>query len=345
MQRVEVAVVGAGVIGLSVALELRGRGFSVSVLDKSEAAHEASWAAGGMLAVDDPENPAELWPLSAWSRELYPEFLARVESLSGLPVPLRTRRTLQGAHAGHSSADALHLLKELGLNDGGYAWSLQEEASLDPRDLGAALFAACQKSGITVQQNCPVNELVQEVNGWRLSTSNGELHAERVVLCTGSWSGPASLPVFPRKGQMMAVEMSTSLDTVVRTPEIYLIPRGGGRMVIGATIEDAGYDKTVHPEAIEGLKARAVKLFPPLADARVVETWAGLRPGSPDGLPLIGALQDNLYAAVGHFRNGIQLTAATAQAIGMEIAGEPLPEILRAYAANRTFPTIFARQP
>ncbi|WP_263411349.1 NAD(P)/FAD-dependent oxidoreductase [Terriglobus tenax] len=337
MQRLDVAVVGAGVIGLAVALELRGRGFSVVVADKGEPAKEASWAAGGMLAVDDPENPAELWPLSAWSRELYPEFLARVEDLSDLRIPLRTHRCLQGAHEGESSLEALQLVNELGLKGDGYAWTLQTEGSLDPRDLGAALRAACDRNGIAVKTMCAVEAITRELDGWKLATSQGEIAAARVVLCTGSWSGPRQLPVFPRKGQMMAVEMEAPLDTVVRTPEIYLIPRGGNRLVIGATIEDAGYDKTVHAADIAALKMRAEKLFPPVAAARVVETWAGLRPGSPDGLPLIGALEEGLYAAMGHYRNGIQLVAATARALGLEVAGEALPQIMTAYAANRTF--------
>jgi glycine oxidase len=142
---------------------------------------------------------------------------------------------------------------------------------------------------------------------------------------------------------MMAVEMGVPLDTVVRTPEVYLIPRGDGRVVIGATIEDAGYDKTVHSADIAALKARAVKLFPPAAQAPIVETWAGLRPATHDGLPLIGAVEEGLYAATGHYRNGIQLAAATARAIGLKLAGEPLPIDMQAYAVNRTFKPVFAQ--
>jgi len=333
----DVAVVGAGVIGLAVALELRSRGLSVAVADKSDPVKEASWAAGGMLAVDDPENPAALWPLSAWSRQLYPGFLAHVEQHSGLRVPIRTQRALQGAHEGSSSPEALNVLKELGLSSEGYAWTLQDEGSLDPRDLGAALQAACANTDVSILSHCAVETLTREDDGWRLHTDGDDILAGRVVLCTGSWAGPRSLPVFPRKGQMMAVEMDVPLDTVVRTPEIYLIPRGGKRVVIGATIEDAGYDKTVHDNDIAALKARAAKLFPPVARATIVETWAGLRPATRDGLPLIGTVEENLYAATGHYRNGIQLAAATARAIGLELAGEPFPIDMQAYVVNRTF--------
>lgn len=343
MQQVDVTVVGAGVIGLAIALELRSRRLSVAVADKNDPVREASWAAGGMLAVDDPENPAPLWPLSDWSRELYPEFLARIEQHSGLRVPIRTHRALQGSHEGSSSAEALKTLKELGLSTEGYAWTLQQEGSLDPRDLGEALRAACTNTDVSVRSHCAVDRLTREGNGWRLHTSDGEILAGRVVLCTGSWAGPRNLPVFPRKGQMMAVEMDGNLDTVVRTPEIYLIPRGGGRVVIGATIEDAGYDKTVHDDDIAALKARAAKLFPPAAQATIVETWAGLRPATHDGLPLIGAVEEDLYAATGHYRNGIQLAAATARAIGLELAGEPIPIKMQAYAVNRTFKPVFAQ--
>ncbi len=343
MQQVDVAVVGAGVIGLAVALELRNRGLSVAVADKNDPVREASWAAGGMLAVDDPENPAPLRPLSAWSRELYPEFLARIERHSGLLVPIRTHRALQGAHQGSSSPEALNALKEIGLSPEGYAWALQDEGSLDPRDLGAALHAACANTDVSIRSHCAVDTLAREGAGWRLHTDGGDILTGRVVLCTGSWAGPRNLPVFPRKGQMMAVEMGVPLDTVVRTPEIYLIPRGDGRVVIGATIEDAGYDKTVHSADIAALKARAVKLFPPAAQAPIVETWAGLRPATHDGLPLIGAVEEGLYAATGHYRNGIQLAAATARAVGLQLSREPVPIDMQAYAVNRTFKPVFAQ--
>jgi glycine oxidase len=327
----DVLIAGAGIIGLSTALELAGRGLRVTVLERGHAMREASWAAAGMLAARDPENPPELRPLSELSISLYSDYLNTIESLSGLQVPLRTSDTLQGSDRNHSFSQSLSPAEIAArlpeLNHAGRGFFLLEEHSLDPRDLCAALPKAVATADITLIEQSPVLAIRRTPGSVEIVASQAEYSAAHFINCCGAWAGAiAHLPTIePRKGQMVTVKLPAhrNLDCVIRTPELYLVPRGDGRVVIGASVERAGFDKSVQETTIQGLLDEAAALWPPIQEAEIVETWAGLRPGSGDGLPIIGpGGEDNCWIASGHFRNGIMLAPATARVMGELISGQ-----------------------
>lgn len=314
---------------------------------------EASWAAGGMLAVEDPENPPRLLPLSRYSRSLYEGFLQEIEALSGRPVPLRTRETVQLLETAYRTATGISLSREEaqrlvpGLTGTAAGYLLLEEASLDPRDLCVALPLAARAAGVTLREHERVLSVDTESQDLLVTTERGVLHADAFVNCCGAWAGvlDPSAGIAPSKGQMLVIAQpeGAQLTRVVRSPEVYLIPRGRisegrSRIVIGATVEDAGYSKQVEPGALAILRERAAALWAPAMDAAYVESWAGLRPGSPDGLPLIGRNPDSRAAqflATGHFRNGILLAPGTAHIIADLITGATPAVDLAPFAPDR----------
>ena len=341
--RVDVAIAGGGIIGLSAALELAAAGLRVAVYERGQAMHESSWAAAGMLAADDPENPALLKLLSRLSIRLYPEFLARVEALSGEKIPIRTTRTLQGSSHlpdGYDPLSVTELAKLApGLHSGPYNFFSLDEQSFDPRDLVLALPKAVRAAGVTLYEQTTVTAIHSGHGQVELETSAGPIIAKHFINAAGAWAAQltSSLPVEPRKGQMLSVELSgpTQLACVLRTPELYIVPRGLGRYIIGATVEDAAFDKSVQPEAIHQLLADASALWPPLKQAQIVEAWAGLRPGTADHLPMIGSDGPNCWLATGHFRNGILLAPATARIMRELITGSETSIDLAPFRCDR----------
>ena len=357
-QAAHVAIAGGGVIGLSCALVLRRRGLRVTVLEAGEAVKEASWAAGGMLAVDDPENPAAILSLSHYSRILYEKFLEVIEELSGLHVPLRTHETVQVLHVGQTAAVGRMLSRDEarrlvpGLGEADHTYLLLEEASLDPRELCTALRAAAIAAGVALREHQRVVSI--ETKGKAggkdvlLTTVHGSVRADACVNCCGAWADSldASAGVAPSKGQMVVIAQPDGprLTRVLRSPDVYLIPRGpisddNARIVIGATVEDAGYSRKVDPAALSLLRKRAAALWPPAAKALEVESWAGLRPATGDGLPMIGRCEhgdtDALFLAAGHYRNGILLAPGTAHAIADLVCGTTPAIDLAPFAPHR----------
>jgi glycine oxidase len=355
---VDVIVGGGGIIGLSVALELARNGFSVRVLEKGRAMSEASWAAAGMLSANDPDHPAELAQLAAASIRLYPEYLSVVERLSGRSVPIRTQATLVTSRMGSefhpnetkvcpalSVQEAEKRIPGLATDSRSFCW--MEEPSLNPRDLCAALPLAAAAAGVELQQETEVLAVTSGDSGVEIKTPRGTVSAGAFVNCCGAWAGgvqhsglersPAA-GVEPRKGQMLAVRVPAPLDLpyVLRSPEIYLVPRGEGLIAIGATVERAGFDRRVEPLVVEQLRAQAAELWPPMASAPVVESWSGLRPGTPDELPLIGSAgAPHCWIATGHFRNGILLAPATALIVRQLLQGQPPEVSLAAFMPGR----------
>jgi glycine oxidase len=350
VETVDVIVGGGGIIGLSVALELARKGLRVRVLEKGRAMSEASWAAAGMLSAHDPSHPAELAELAELSLRLYPEYLSTVEELSGHRVRMRTQGTVMtGGDRGHFAAISAEEAQRRipGLRTDGRSFWWMEESSLDPRDLCVALPLAATAAGVDLQQPMEVLAVRSHGDSVEVTTGSGKVSAGAFVNCCGAWAGkvqhsdlenqPAAA-VEPRKGQIFRVQLPPALDLayVLRSPEVYLVPRGEGLIVIGATEERAGFDRRVDPLVIEGLQAQAAELWPPIASAPVVESWSGLRPGTNDGLPLIGSAgQPHCWIATGHFRNGILLAPATGTIVRQLIQGDPPAVSLAAFAPGR----------
>ena len=330
---------GGGVIGLSLAWELRGRGASVLVVEKGELGREASWAAGGMLAWCDPHLPVAARGLARLSQQLYGEFIEGLQEVSGRDVDVRRVGTLvldeepPGGFAEDCRAilpsELTQLEPELRPSSNVQLWP---EWSVDPRGLVTALIAACAARGVDVTTGHPGFRIA--VSGGRavgVETASETLAGSAVVNCAGAWAAEVvsglktcPTPTRPVKGQMLALKPAREvLRHVVRAPGIYLIPRGDGRIVVGATVEEAGFDTVTQPAAIARLLEAAVALLPALGTAPVQETWAGLRPGSPDGLPILGETAlSGYFVASGHFRDGILLAPATARVVGGMVLGD-----------------------
>jgi glycine oxidase len=229
-----------------------------------------------------------------------------------------------------------------------HTYLLLKEASLDPRELCTALRAAAIAAGVALHEHQRVVSIESEGKNILLTTNQGQVRADVCVNCCGAWAASldASAGVVPSKGQMLVIEQSEGprLTRVLRSPDIYLIPRGPishdkARIVIGATVEDAGYSRQVDPAALSLLRKRAAALWPPAAEAPGVESWAGLRPATGDGLPMIGRCEhrdtDALFLAAGHYRNGILLAPGTAHAIADLVCGTTPAIDLAPFAPHR----------
>jgi glycine oxidase len=331
MRHPDFCIAGAGIIGLSLALELHHRGATVLVLDQAAPLSEASTAAAGMLAAEDPENPPQLRGLSDLSLSLYPGYLTRIESLSGLPVPFQTSITLQASPSYRTSDE--NLLPQLAT--GNHHFRRLQEHSVDPRQLAGSLLAAVNATTIEVRPHTAVLQVSAAQDALRIETAAATLNVSHFIDCTGAWVVTApSDQVVPKKGQMLSVALPCGLplDVVVRTPEIYIVPRTlgphGGRAIIGATVEDRGFDKSIDPAQIAHLQTLASELLPGLGHAPILESWAGLRPATSDHLPLLGPIAPGSrhLLATGHYRNGILLAPATAHVIAQLLMLET-PEI------------------
>ena len=338
MQDCDVCVTGGGIIGLSIALEQHRQGARVIVVERGKVLSEASQAAAGMLALRDPENPPQLLALALLSDFGFDEYLGRIEALSGTAVRYQTKVTYQGVEQG-GSMEGL----PVALANGGQAFLKIEERSIDPRQLTKALLAAVRATPIRLIEETAVRTVSESPADAVIQTDGEDIRAEQVVLAMGAWS---VAPVRPRKGQMLAVQMppGMEMDYVVRTPHIYAVPRlfgpCAGQVVIGATVEDAGFSKTTDAKSLDGLREWAAALLPALGDSKrapVVDCWAGLRPDTPDHLPLIGWATESRrkFIATGHYRNGILLAPGTAQVVGRMLRGQEPGVDLAAFSPNR----------
>jgi glycine oxidase len=334
MNHSDVAIAGAGIIGLTTALELAATGRKVTVFDRGEAMSEASRAAAGMLAGTDPENPAVLRDLARLSLALYPAFLDRVETLAKMQIPVRTTSTIQGVHQVPLGAAALSPMEIVerapGTRPNGWKFLLLEEKSFDAWDLAEALPSAARAAGIDLREHTAVHSVHSGNAGAEIVTAAGLFSAGAFLNAMGAWA-PAlepTLPVIPRKGHMLTAELpgSVQMSCVLRTPDVYIVPRGGRRYTVGSTVENAGFDRMVDPLRIHELFVRGADLWPPLRDAGIAETWIGFRPGSGDGLPIIDQTNERCWIATGHFKNGILLGPATGRLLSQWILGGK-PEI------------------
>ena len=350
----DVIVIGGGIIGLSLAISLRKRGTCILVVERGEPGREASHAAGGMLVDCLHETPAALQPLAAASAQMYPEFAHELEVESGMKVDLRDHGTIlisPQAHALHaqlktaplSSFDVQRLEPVLEGHDAveNHAFYLKER-SVDPRALTAAALRTAKNRGVDFSSGDPVTAVnISDGAVSGVTTTKTSFFAGKVVNCAGAWSGqiaPFALPTRPVKGQMLCLAMPsrTLLKHVIRSPKAYLIPRSDGRLLVGATVEEAGFDKRTDPATMQSFHHAALQLVPQLRDAKILEDWAGLRPGTPDALPILGAtVNAGYYVATGHFRDGILLAPITAHVLSAVIAGCAQEYDLTAFSPQR----------
>jgi glycine oxidase len=336
----DVIIAGSGIIGLSLALELRQCGATVLVLDRAEPGSEASSAAAGMLAAADPETPEALRPLAMASAQMFPAFVQRLESAAQMQVDFRRFGTiafLDGDAPPREyrvlSPSDLQLLEPL-LQHPGHSVFFVPEDSVDPFLLTQAALEAARNLGVEIRGHTTVAEMRPHDNGVEVVTQADTFSCASAVDCRGAWS---RAPVRPRKGQMLYVHPQTGvLQHVLRAPEVYLVPRSSGKILIGATVEDVGFDKSVNPLVIDQLVSAAAKYLPGLASAPIIQSWAGLRPGTPDDLPIIGPTSTpHIFAATGHFRNGILLAPITAQIMADLLQGRPSSQDIRAFSPGR----------
>jgi glycine oxidase len=341
----DVIIAGAGIIGSSIAFELASRGVRVAVFDRQQPGLEASWAAAGMLS-PPPDSPSAipLVPIARASLALYPNFIAAVEEASGQLSNYRAHGAIEAFFSGDverhlSTLVALHhglglpteglrpeeaLKLEPALNPELRAAAFMTfEACVDNRALTSAVIAAAKARGAEFHTNRRVEAIIREENRCTGIIANGErIHAATTVIAAGSFSANISgaekyAPVKPVRGQMVALRSSdVDLKYVLRGERGYIVPRGNGLCVAGSTLENVGFEKRVTPAGIERILAMAQELAPALAGAEIAETWSGLRPDSPDHLPLLGPADiPGLVIATGHYRNGILLTPITAKLI------------------------------
>jgi glycine oxidase len=336
VQTWDVIVIGGGIIGLSLSIELRKQGASVLVVERGEPGREASQAAGGMLANCGDETSALLQAPATASANMYPEFVHELQDESGVNVDLRANGTLlfpAPGHAGEKIPGAHPLSRPLADLEPALASQQRDvfflkERSVCPRALTEAALKAAKHRGVDISSGATVVSVdLSDGNAAGVTTTKTSYRAPTVVNCAGAWAGqipPYDFPVRPVKGQMLCFAMPSRdlLGHVVRSPEIYLIPRSDGRLLAGATVEEAGYDKRTVAETIQRMQHAAVALLPALENARLLKAWAGLRPGTPDNLPILGATPTPGYhVATGHFRDGILLAPVTALLMAQLITG------------------------
>ena len=355
MKSWDVIVLGCGVIGASLARELNKSGMSVVVIERGEPGREASYAAGGMLAPHGGDLAGELTELANASAAMYPEFVHELEDEAAArphkphapAIDLRDQGTiLIGDESRHVpgarplSASELNQLEPL-VSATGTA-SFIEESSVDPRGLMAALVRSLKHRGVDLRHGTAATRIVREAGSFEVHTAKTKYAAGAVVNCCGAWAGDiaggVSVPSRARKGQMLSVipRESPLLQHVVRSEEVYLIPRSDGRILVGSTVEDVGFDKRVEPQTIKHMQGLAEQLVPEIADSKIHETWAGLRPGTPDDLPILGESSvAGYFIATGHFRNGILLAPVTAEIMAKLVRGEAAEYELKAFSPAR----------
>jgi glycine oxidase len=359
----DAVVVGGGVIGLSCAWRAARRGAHVVVLDRARPPAGATRVAAGMLAPvgELTFGEPELLRMTLAAAELYPEFVAELEAATGMSVGYTRRGALHVALDRDEAAGLrrIHdLQRSLGLgaewlpprscrklepgltpsfHGGIYA---PQEATVDPRRLSAALLAALAAEGVEVRCETEVSAPLlhgERIEGVRTATGE-ELRARHVVAAVGAWTGAATwLPeaarpaVRPVKGQILELHSPDGrapCERIVASERVYLVPRGDGRLIAGATVEERGFDTTVTAGGVHEVLREAYRLLPDVAEMELVETMAGLRPGTPDNLPVVGPCAiEGLVLACGHYRNGILLAPLTAETVAGLLAAERLEAV------------------
>lgn len=351
-------IIGGGVIGMMTALQLADAGQQVTLVDRGECGKEASWAGGGIVSPLYPwRYDAAISQLSRWSEGVYPSLSLRLLEETGIDPEYRQKGLL---YLNVDDAEkALRWARQLGkpLERVGADFVRTKEPSVamsgdsalwmptlgsvrNPRLAKALKVRLAAMPHVTLKEQCEVSGFIQrdgQVEG--VMSSQGPLKAQQLVVCGGAWAAQllaqlnVPLPVRPVKGQMIAYQAPKGLvQRVVLKDGRYIIPRADGLLLVGSTLEEAGFDKTTDKVALASLRQSAEAMVPALAACPVAHQWAGLRPGSPVGIPFIGALQEwpNVFVNAGHYRNGLVLAPASThllvdQLLGREPIIDPVP--------------------
>jgi glycine oxidase len=369
-----VAIIGAGVVGLSIAWRLAARGVEVLVFDRGAAGAGATHAAAGMLAACAEAEPGEeaLVALGRDSQARWPVFADELKQASGIDVELRREGTLVIALTADDQAKLLHHLAfqqtldlplqwisaaetrrrepHLAGKLAGAVWSPQDH-QVDNRKLASALRIAAQAAGASINEHQPVAEIASKggrVDGVALADGR-RVTADVVVLAAGAWSraiaglaAPLRPPVRPIKGQMLALRMDAAAPLVTHViwgPGVYLVPRLDGRLIVGGTVEEKGFDTALTAGGLLTLLEAAWRAVPAIEELPIDEMWVGHRPGSRDDAPILGpAALDGLIYATGHHRNGILLAPVTADAIARLVLDGTLDPAIRPFGIERFTP-------
>lgn len=359
-----VIVVGAGIAGLSIGWRLAQAGAQTVVIERAQPGRAATWASGGMLAptLETGHAPAAEVAFVRKSMALWPGFVEELEAASGLKLGYRRDGALVVARS-DSEADAFKaaaaaagvsfispdearaIVPALNPDILGALWAPQE-AQIDNRAVGGVLATAFLRAGGNLQTNEAVVRLETLAGGIiAVRTAFKTYEGDAVILAAGAWTGeiaglpPEAIPpVRPVKGEMIALSpraAATLPAPLVWGNHFYLVPRDG-RLFVGATASESGFDTALTAEAESYLFSRACGLMPCLSDWEISEHWAGLRPGSPDGLPILGlSAVDNVYVASGQFRNGILLAPAIAEIMPPLVLGRRSPPEIAAFDPRR----------
>lgn len=346
-------IIGGGVIGMLTALQLADAGQHVTIIERGTCGKEASWAGGGIVSPLYPWRYAPpISQLSRWSEGAYPTLALRLLEETGIDPEYRQKGLLylnvddeeralgwarqMGKPLVQVDADFVHQKEpDVAIAHENALWMPTLGSVRNPR-LGQALRAKLlAMPRVTLQEHCAMHDFLRRdgvVVG--VNTSQGVFEAGRLVVCGGAWTAKllatlnVHLPVRPVKGQMIAYQAPPGLvQRVVLKDGRYVIPRNDGLLLVGSTLEEAGFDKTTDAEALASLQQSAERIVPVLANCPVAYHWAGLRPGSPDGIPFIGAIpgQPNVFVNAGHYRNGLVLAPASTHLLADQLLGrEPL---------------------
>lgn len=361
----DVIIVGGGVIGLSVARELAVQGRSILVLDRGNPRDSTSWAAAGMLAPQSEAGRASpFFDLCLTSAKLYREWANHLHEESGVDPEYadsgllfvaateealcRLKQNLEWQQSAGLKGELLspeatvRLEPHLTLPFAGAVF-LPDECHITPRRLLESLTGACTVKGVEIRSGVRVLDIQQaggHVTGVR--TSAEQFGAGNVIIASGVRSpeiGGLSpkIPVTPRKGQILSLTSdSREFTHMIRWEHAYMVPRRSGELIVGATNEDAGFDRSITPAGVGSLLQSVQQLSLHVADLPIGEIWTGLRPATPDGLPVIGrAGLEGLFYATGHYRNGILLAPITASSVVSLIENRPAPVPLEAFAPSR----------
>lgn len=357
----DVLIIGGGIVGLAIAIELKLRGADVMVISR-DFKQAATHAAAGMLAPQaEAIAPGPMLDLCLRSRSLYPDWTRKLEELTGATTgywpcgilapqwsgeaPTQSAiDTATNSGATWLDAVAIHQYQPgLGSEVTG-GWWFPEDAQVDNRALAQALWLAAQQLGVEVRDGVTVEAIQQQQRQVvRVQTNAGDYRAEHYVLAAGAWSQELlPIPVQPRKGQMLAVQAPLTagdrlpLRRVLFGPDTYFVPRRDGRIIIGATSESVGFTPHNTPAGIHTLLTRATRLYPEIAEFAIQEFWWGFRPATPDELPILGASGcHNLTLATGHYRNGILLAPITAHLIADWVGARRADPLLAHFSWER----------